>query len=67
MAVIMRPLLMSLFKYTLTGAAIGAVAGAIISGLDLHALIDGAFIGAVIGAFLACARRSFAARQPKPA
>ena len=46
----MRPFLMSLFKYMLTGTAIGAVAGAIISGLDLRALVDGAFIGSVIGA-----------------
>lgn len=47
----MRLFLTTLSRSMLLGAAIGAVAGAIISGLDLRALLDGAFIGAAIGGF----------------
>lgn len=46
----MKQILKRLIMAILTGAIIGAVAGLALSGFDLSALLDGAFIGAAIGA-----------------
>ena len=47
----MRRLLTNLFTVMLIGAAIGAIAAIVISGLDLRGALEGAFIGGAIGAF----------------
>ncbi len=47
----MRRLLAGISKSMLGGAAIGAIAGAIISGFELRSFLDGAVIGGAIGAF----------------